>query len=70
MFLFIFCFFQASRLCICVLHTLGNIGPPVPPRSQISLINEETIYIVPNKASFKRPCKSIMVYAAYYGKTH
>ena len=35
----------------------GNIGPPVPPRSQVSLGNEENIYVVPNKASFKRPCK-------------
>lgn len=35
---------------------LGNIGPPVPPRSQISL-KDESIYVVPNQMSFKRPCE-------------
>ena len=41
----------------CVPNSTGNIGPPVPPRSQISLGNEESIYVVPNNASFKKACK-------------
>ena len=35
----------------------GNIGPPVSPRSQISLEDGESIYAAPNKMSFKRPCE-------------
>lgn len=53
------CFTEIIYILIlyCVPNSAGNIGPPVPPRSQISLGNEESIYVVPNKATVKRPCK-------------